>query len=1651
MEALCSKDINWLLEFKIINLNENNELEEKDKEPGSLTTNCFWCGKKFTSFFNPSNLCIICSRLFCNLCMEKQKLKICKNCFKLCREFSEMIDNNLIKTREKGKKPFIEMRETYFCRKIKDYQTLWEKYLDNKKNMFENQLFININNIYDLVIKALISYILSINFNDEKIVEEWKTIIYNLIKEAISNLRISSKLLNDSLDINNYIKIKLIEYKDNSLCKVIKGYILQTKKIFNNTIDNIDNPKILLLNNEIYNSESKNMKEFIEYYIKLFESKINIIKPDIIIIGDDFPREIIDFLINNNFPNVNIIYNVKSKVMKKLSRCFQTLILPSINLVGTKYNLGKCQKFYIKKFSDNKNDYDEENNKNNNSKDNTPKNIINKYQINKDLYIFDGCNKYLFNTIILSGNDIKKLKIIKKIMRKILLPSIWDLFLQKYIQYTFNMEINPIPENSEFEEDFIYKLYKEGQEILPLKMNSSIFNKKFNKKNAKILKRKFSTKNSNLDLDIKNLFYEGFDLSIIEKKEDFEIYSLISLTSSQKNKIDIKNNLNEEDEENISEKEIHNIVNKYCGDGEKINLVFFNDYDKPLGKFILNLGKKSKSFCPTCKLEYSMHTQYIYKERSVLKIWMISGNEYDLDKIINYLNKITNIDYSQILPYQGDIYSYKEIHNTDIYTYGYCKICKGIVTRLFKINNEVFNYSSTKFIKFMLENNFSRNQIRDFDFNISNLIINKNCHHFINKDISRIFVTKFGTWIFEYNNITKYYIIPMNLYINDSFINYNIFKKYQEESYSNSIHMLELIKKLLSIQEKFFNEALKEEKLYLFNDFITSMIYIIQAIQYFNDNFIIDVINKYLKDNNKNIKNSHVRLISFIKNIYMKLVKIKLLINRIENFRINIQVISDILNSKIPITLEENKILLNTLLNENELEFPSSEIDLEKDISFIKILDFINYCDEKHDFFSCEFINDDLTSYIANILSSNDYIRSMRLKNRLNLASIKVERNKNENINNNLISNNFLENSSIIEIKDKKREINNLLDNMLIFDISKHNFYYKGEKGTIFNDKIIKNILEKEINSQEKEEKTFYLTNDLYSILIKRKKGRKIPKIIDYETESAIDENDLKSIADESDLRSIRKNDDNNSNSKILLNEDELNLIENNNDIERISSNSSFESIYINENKNVTFTNINKNENEAMNYIKMAKQDFKKISYYYKDIEKQLSELNLLFKEQRNKLIENIKKQINNPNKKEKKKSTEFQEINENNKNEKYYTINEEKNEKIRDNNINNEIINEMKEEIDIKKNEIKNNDINENKEKNIIKEKEEKSCINKDESIPFFSKIPEFEKIAKIKSHIFFEEKLILEESNNIEIIVYYPKQFEALRIIYCATLENFLTSLSKSTEWAENTGGKSKASFFKTFDEKYILKNVSESEFSMFINNGLNYFKYISKFLFEKKPSVLAKILGAYKIKINNKNKEIKYHLILMENLYYGMMTKTIRTFNSPNSNLKVYDLKGSNINRYINKNMRKPGQVLLDTNFLVDFNKEPVNIDSDAYFNLKKALYNDAMYLKSLGVVDYSLLIIFDNKGNEEKKEELCHNVYYDYETNNFFTEKEKSHNFIKLGIIDYIRKYTWDKKMEFYSKSFIYGEKPTIVDPNVYSDRFYKTISNYFVGI
>ena len=84
--------------------------------------------------------------------------------------------------------------------------------------------------------------------------------------------------------------------------------------------------------------------------------------------------------------------------------------------------------------------------------------------------------------------------------------------------------------------------------------------------------------------------------------------------------------------------------------------------------------------------------------------------------------------------------------------------------------------------------------------------------------------------------------------------------------------------------------------------------------------------------------------------------------------------------------------------------------------------------------------------------------------------------------------------------------------------------------------------------------------------------------------------------------------------------------------------------------------------------------------------------------------------------------------------------------------------------------------------------------------------------------------------------------------------------------------------------------------------------------------------------------------------------------------------------------------------------------------------------------MGIVDYSLLLyINDNSNNKKNKDNLKHSL-------------------IRVGIIDYIRRYTWDKKLEHFVKTIINGfNSPTIINPKDYNERFNAAIKSYFIGI
>ena len=261
------------------------------------------------------------------------------------------------------------------------------------------------------------------------------------------------------------------------------------------------------------------------------------------------------------------------------------------------------------------------------------------------------------------------------------------------------------------------------------------------------------------------------------------------------------------------------------------------------------------------------------------------------------------------------------------------------------------------------------------------------------------------------------------------------------------------------------------------------------------------------------------------------------------------------------------------------------------------------------------------------------------------------------------------------------------------------------------------------------------------------------------------------------------------------------------------------------------------------------------------------------------------------------------------------------------------------------------------------------------------------------------YSEKFITSKSS---ISIYYPIQFEALRLSDEISLEQYLISLSSSDEWGSNSGGKTGAKFIKTSNQRFVFKEIEKKEFNMLLSFIKDYFKYLSLVKAANKPSLIAKIYGIYKV---HSDKKPIIYMIAMENIFFGM-----------DKSIKVYDLKGSKANRLSNKE----SSTLLDTDFIVNRNGEPLPIKEKYFEYFEKAVKNDTEFLAGLKVVDYSLLLLYDEKNR-----------------------------IMKMGIIDYLRMYDLEKVLEHLGKKLIKGSTPTITSPDEYKERFQKAMKAYFM--
>ena len=269
------------------------------------------------------------------------------------------------------------------------------------------------------------------------------------------------------------------------------------------------------------------------------------------------------------------------------------------------------------------------------------------------------------------------------------------------------------------------------------------------------------------------------------------------------------------------------------------------------------------------------------------------------------------------------------------------------------------------------------------------------------------------------------------------------------------------------------------------------------------------------------------------------------------------------------------------------------------------------------------------------------------------------------------------------------------------------------------------------------------------------------------------------------------------------------------------------------------------------------------------------------------------------------------------------------------------------------------------------------------------------------------------VDSGTDIACKIFYSEQFEAFRVA-CGVNDLFIQSLLRCVKW-QSKGGKSGSSFLKTLDNRYIVKELSKSELESFVSIAPFYFKYIAQATFNSLTTALAKIFGFFQVEVRNalNGKVFKMDFLIMENLFYNRITT------------RIFDLKGSMRNRHV-KQTGHENEVLLDENMIEYIFESPVFVKEQLKKLLKGSLFNDTAFLSEMDVMDYSLVVGLDDTSAK-----------------------------LYVGIIDWLRTFTWDKKVENWvkGKSLVgkKGKDPTIMTPKQYRIRFREAMDRYILEV
>ena len=205
------------------------------------------------------------------------------------------------------------------------------------------------------------------------------------------------------------------------------------------------------------------------------------------------------------------------------------------------------------------------------------------------------------------------------------------------------------------------------------------------------------------------------------------------------------------------------------------------------------------------------------------------------------------------------------------------------------------------------------------------------------------------------------------------------------------------------------------------------------------------------------------------------------------------------------------------------------------------------------------------------------------------------------------------------------------------------------------------------------------------------------------------------------------------------------------------------------------------------------------------------------------------------------------------------------------------------------------------------------------------------------------YKINLIDDNNENIPFTDYAPHVFRYLRTeIYGINDENYYNSIkldgrSNADICAKFSEGRSGAFFFYSYDGQYLIKTLNKEEASFLLTILPHYVQHFTK----NKNSYINKFFGLHSIKLYT----LIIYFVVFENVFPGNREPK-----------EKYDLKGSYIDRHTNYHVESR-KLMKDEDFHQQKSLRLETYKSNEIFN---QLEQDTIFLKSQGIMDYSLLL-------------------------------------------------------------------------------------------